>query len=296
MGKTTGWQLNLNPEAKPAAAAPGAAAAGSAAAPAAAPAGRRLLRGPAGAPGRGRRLSQITAAQAEAEAAISQSVDNLYSLGPIGPFGQHTYEWLVPEAAAPGPGDGDAVAYAYVSGVDTIKHINSGLAGPLIIYAKGKMPTGDARGAAAGGSSKDGAAAVQEGDDAAVRELPLLFNIQNEMQSEFFEYNLRTQSNASGVAINKAVRLVSRPETVGPRDSSVSVSRRIYVLAPRPNPIPQTLSRAPSPPKTVDPLPDPTRHQRPPPTSPTAHTCPTTTKQSPSTPPPNSRPASPSPT
>ncbi|KAI8463551.1 MAG: multicopper ferroxidase [Monoraphidium minutum] len=170
VGNTTAWQVNL------AAPAPGPA-----------PAGRRLLRAAAAA---GRRLSQITAAQAEAEAVIAQSVANLYTLSAVAPGGTHKYEWLVPDAAGPGSGDGDAVAYAYVSGVDHIKHINAGLAGPLVIYSKGSMPTG------------------KKGEP---RELPLLFTIQNEMQSELFEFNLAAETNRTKIKIDKMA--VTFPES-----------------------------------------------------------------------------------
>ncbi|KIZ07330.1 hypothetical protein MNEG_0617 [Monoraphidium neglectum] len=146
-------------------------------------AGRRLL-----ARGARRSLAQITAAQAEAEAVIAQSVENLYSLGAVAPDASVRYEWYVPDAAAPGPSDGDAVAYAYVSGVDQIKHTNAGLVGAVVIYEKG-------------GLGKDGGNATHGGG--GVRELPVFFNIQNEMQSEFFEYNLAKQTNETKIKINK---------------------------------------------------------------------------------------------
>lgn len=89
----------------------------------------------------------------------------------------------MPDAAGPGPADGDAVAYAYVSGADHIKHINAGLVGAVIVYNKGGMP--DEKGQAA--------------------ELPMLFNIQNEMQSELFERNFAQQVNSTKIKIDKAV-------------------------------------------------------------------------------------------
>lgn len=159
IGNTTAYQVNIGAgTTKP--------AAGGA---------RRLLAG--------RRLSQITAAQAEAEAVIAQSVENIYSLGAVAPRGQATYEWLVPDSAAPGPNDGDAVAYAYVSGVDHIKHINAGLVGAVMIYNKGSLPS----------------------EAEAAKELPMLYNIQNEMQSELFERNLAAQRKATGLKIDNTV-------------------------------------------------------------------------------------------
>lgn len=73
-----------------------------------------------------RKLSQISASQAEAEAVIAQSVENLYALGGVAPGGEMRYEWYVPDTAGPASRDGPVVVYAYVSGVDHIKHINAG--------------------------------------------------------------------------------------------------------------------------------------------------------------------------
>lgn len=164
VGHTSAYQVNI---ADAEAASPGAMAP--------VPAGRRMLRAV-------RRLAQITAAQAEAEAVVAQSVENLYSLNAVRPNGTYRYEWLVPDSAAPGPNDGEVVAYAYVSGVDHIKHINAGLVGTLLVYSPGAMPKA-----------------------ASVKELPLLFNIQNEMQSELYDFNLARETKATGINIDKAV-------------------------------------------------------------------------------------------
>jgi hypothetical protein len=123
--------------------------------------GRRLL---------GRHLAQITAAQAEAEAIIAQSVENMYVLNAVAPGGRTTYQWLVPEAVL-GPRDPGAAVYAYVSGVDHIKHINAGLVGPLVVLPKGGLTAAPA----------------------ADLEVPLLFNIQNEMQSLYLDDNIKAQ-------------------------------------------------------------------------------------------------------
>ncbi|GBF99637.1 multicopper ferroxidase [Raphidocelis subcapitata] len=178
LGNTTAYQVNVAD-----AAAEAEAASAAAAAPAAAPAGRRLLSGRRG-------LSQITAAQAEAEAVIAQSVSNIYSLGAVRPGAPAKYEWLVPDAAGPGPVDGDVVAYAYVSGVDHIKHINAGLVGALLVYAKGAMPAADGGG---------------------LRELPLLFNIQNEMQSELYQRSVDLERNRT--RINMQTTALTWPES-----------------------------------------------------------------------------------
>jgi hypothetical protein len=118
----------------------------------------------------GRRLAQITAAQAEAEAIIAQSVENMYQLNGVAPGARTTYQWLVPDSVL-GPRDPGAAVYAYVSGVDHIKHINAGLVGPLVVLPKG------------------GLTATPPAD----LEVPLLFNIQNEMQSLYLEDNIKLQ-------------------------------------------------------------------------------------------------------
>jgi len=87
--------------------------------------GRKLLSGRADAIAQ-RRLHQITASQAEAEAVIAQSVENLYALGGVAPGAEAHYEWFVPDTAGPASRDGPVVVYSYVSGVDHIKHINAG--------------------------------------------------------------------------------------------------------------------------------------------------------------------------
>ena len=140
-------------------------------------AGRRLLREAAASAGRW--LHQITAAQAEAEAIITQSVDNLYALGSVGPRESRVYRWLVPDEAI-GPLDDTSVVYAYVSGVDHIKHINAGLVGPLVIYEKGKME-----------------------DTGFDMEVPLFFNIQNELQSLYLEDNVKLQEKEHAVKIDR---------------------------------------------------------------------------------------------
>ncbi len=116
---------------------------------------------------------------------IAQSVANIYSLAAVAPGGSTKYEWLVPDSAGPGPADGDAVAYAYVSGADHIKHINAGLVGALVVYGKGMMPKGGS------------------GD---VMELPMLFNIQNEMQSEMYDANVAKQRAETKLDIKTTVR------------------------------------------------------------------------------------------
>jgi hypothetical protein len=164
---TSPYQMGLVAQPPAAAGAPGAVAT----------AGRRLLREAAAAGSR--LLHQITAAQAEAEAIITQSVDNLYALGSVGPQETKVYRWLVPDDAM-GPRDDTSVVYAYVSGVDHIKHINAGLVGPLVIYEKGKLD-----------------------DTGFDLEVPLFFNIQNELQSLYFEDNIRLQEQEHKFKIDR---------------------------------------------------------------------------------------------
>lgn len=176
INNSTQYQVNLAGQ-------PGAPAPTVAPASAAASAGRKLLR-----TGAGRHLQQFTAAQAEAEAVIAQSVENLYSLGKVAPNGTFRYEWYVPDEAGPASKDGVSIVYSYVSGVDHIKHINAGLVGPLVVYKKGKLS-----------------------DPGVDREIPLLFNVQNEMQSELFEVNFHYQQNVTGLIIDK--NALSFPES-----------------------------------------------------------------------------------
>jgi hephaestin len=164
VGNTSRYQVNL-----------GEAEAEAAAAAAAPSAGRRLLQQVPW-----RRLQQITAAEAEAEAIIAQSVENIYALGQVGPDQTYRYEWYVPDEAGPASRDGSSVVYAYVSGVDHIKHINAGLVGPLVVYQKGKLDRPEVD-----------------------LEVPLLFTIQNERQSVFFEDNMQLQQNQTKLKINR---------------------------------------------------------------------------------------------
>lgn len=194
IGNTTAYQVNLGDAESSAAhaAAPAPAAAATAGAPAQAvsTSGRKLLRsatlgGSTSSRGttqrQARQLAQISAAQAEAEAVIAQSVENIYALGGVAPGGTMKYEWFVPDSAGPASRDGPSVVYSYVSGVDHIKHINAGLLGALVVYKQGKL-----------------------GNSGVDREVPLLFNIQNEMQSAFFEENVQIQQNKTKLKIDKA--------------------------------------------------------------------------------------------
>ena len=52
-----------------------------------------------------------------------------------------------------------------------------------------------------------------EGAPGDVRELPLLFNIQNEMQSELYDTNLAKQKRESRLNVDTAVRLILSSKT-----------------------------------------------------------------------------------
>jgi manganese oxidase len=57
----------------------------------------------------------------------------------VPPGSSYTYTWPVPERAGPGPGDGMSVLWMYHSHFDETRDENTGLIGPMIIYAKGSL-------------------------------------------------------------------------------------------------------------------------------------------------------------
>jgi len=57
----------------------------------------------------------------------------------VPPGGTYTYEWGVPDRAGPGPMDGPSVMWMYHSHVNEPKDENTGLSGPMIVYAKGNL-------------------------------------------------------------------------------------------------------------------------------------------------------------
>ena len=50
-----------------------------------------------------------------------------------------TYIWPVPERAGPGPGDGSSILWMYHSHTDEVKDTNTGLIGPIIVTARGRI-------------------------------------------------------------------------------------------------------------------------------------------------------------
>lgn len=56
-----------------------------------------------------------------------------------------TYRWEVPSRAGPGENDPDCISWMYFSSVDSVKDMNSGLVGPLIICSTGTLDYDDTR-------------------------------------------------------------------------------------------------------------------------------------------------------
>jgi len=155
------------------------------------------------APASGRRRLLITAGEAAGEAAVAAATSSLSSEAGVAPGGARRYEWLVPEGAGPGPNDGDVVAYSYSSGASPIAHANAGLVGPVLVYAKGKMPPPQQQAADGdGGGGSD--AALGSAERPLV--LPLYLAVMNEMGSPFFEDNVaRAEASAGpgGVVVDR---------------------------------------------------------------------------------------------
>jgi FtsP/CotA-like multicopper oxidase with cupredoxin domain len=91
--------------------------------------------------------------------------------GEVPPGGAYTYTWQVPERAGPGPMDPSSVMWAYHSHSDEVTDTNAGLAGPIVVTAKGK-------------ANPDGSPAGVD------RELFALYNIYDENQSPWLDYNV----------------------------------------------------------------------------------------------------------
>jgi hephaestin len=56
----------------------------------------------------------------------------------VKPGGTYTYLWSVPQRAGPGPGDPNSIMWMYHSHTNEFRDFNSGLAGPIIITARGQ--------------------------------------------------------------------------------------------------------------------------------------------------------------
>jgi FtsP/CotA-like multicopper oxidase with cupredoxin domain len=90
----------------------------------------------------------------------------------VPPGGTFTYVWEVPERAGPGPRDPSSLVWLYHSHVSEMMDVNSGLIGAIIVTRRGMaLPDGKA---------KD-----------VDREFVTLFNIFDENQSWYLDYNIQ---------------------------------------------------------------------------------------------------------
>lgn len=96
----------------------------------------------------------------------------------VAPGDNYTYTWEVPERAGPGPADGPSVMWMYHSHVNEPKDENTGLVGPMIVYAKGNLRS-------------DGTVV---GID---REFVMLFKVYDENDSWHFNDNLKKYAKLS---------------------------------------------------------------------------------------------------
>ncbi|XP_060068239.1 hephaestin-like protein [Ylistrum balloti] len=87
----------------------------------------------------------------------------------------HTYTWRVPRRAGPAKDyrEPNCVTWIYYSGVDTIKDMNTGLVGPLVVCRRGTLVDGDT-------TRRD-----------VDREFALLFNVMDENESWLLSENIQ---------------------------------------------------------------------------------------------------------
>jgi FtsP/CotA-like multicopper oxidase with cupredoxin domain len=104
----------------------------------------------------------------------------------VPPGSIYTYQWTVPVSAGPAAADGPSVQWMYHSDVDEAKDINTGLVGPMIIYAKGALRS-------------DGSVV---GID---REFVTMFMIDDENQSWHFFDNLQTYAKLTLAQIQAVI-------------------------------------------------------------------------------------------
>ena len=91
----------------------------------------------------------------------------------VPPGATYTYTWPVPERAGPGPMDGSSILWMYHSHTDEVMDTNTGLIGPVIITARGRIR--------------------QDGRPVDVdRELVMLFTVYDENTSCYLEENIET--------------------------------------------------------------------------------------------------------
>lgn len=94
----------------------------------------------------------------------------------VAPGDTFVYSYVIPDSMAPGSDDLSTKAYAYTSSVDAASHPNAGLIGLLLVATPGTL-----RPAVPGAQQ-----ALPEGVDHLVT---LLFNVQNENESPYLEWN-----------------------------------------------------------------------------------------------------------
>ncbi|XP_069140147.1 hephaestin-like protein [Argopecten irradians] len=92
----------------------------------------------------------------------------------VHPGKTYTYKWLVPRRAGPAKDyrESNCVPWIYYSGVDTIKDMNTGLVGSIVICRRGKLATN--------GKRRD-----------VDREFSLLFNVMDENESWLLSENIQ---------------------------------------------------------------------------------------------------------
>ncbi|WP_153506148.1 multicopper oxidase domain-containing protein [Cumulibacter manganitolerans] len=95
----------------------------------------------------------------------------------VAPGAEHTYTWKVPERSGPGPMEGSSVGWMYHSHTDEIGDVYAGLAGFIVVTAKGK--------ARADGSPKD-----------VDQEVFSLYEVDDENASPLIEDNIAKYTTA----------------------------------------------------------------------------------------------------
>jgi manganese oxidase len=93
----------------------------------------------------------------------------------VGPGEETVYNWDVTSRAGPGPSDGAAAFWMYHSHTDEVRDTNSGLIGPMIVYAQGM-------------SKPDGSGGIMARDIDA--EFSNLYTVFDENQSWYIDENI----------------------------------------------------------------------------------------------------------
>ena len=112
----------------------------------------------------------------------------------VAPDATYVYEWSVPSRAGPGPSDPSSVVWPYHSHVDSVRDMNSGLVGAIIVTA-------------AGAANADGSPAGVD------REFVTLFDIFDETNPGIWTTTL------PGFPANRLVLIVRMPASSNPTTS-----------------------------------------------------------------------------